>query len=267
MPPAVVHPPLQIHPSGIYNDAFAEIASSLDAFNDRRERVVKASRDTTRDSKKVIFALLRYTPATRDTTLAAGGDALLAIRTVIAARIAKEVDAEMYPELQRSFSGGIQEYVEAAVLHAYLRDGRLVSQKTLSAEVADACRAEGTFEMHVDEGDYVLGVADTTGELMRLATMAGGKGDFETCEGVRVFLNTMVMLFEGIKLPGRAARDLRFKMGVMKTSYAKVELLCFNLCMRRAEFGNTLPMPPSQMTGAGGEEEKGRGTQKRPRNA
>lgn len=246
-----MHAPITIKSSACYNDTFREIATSLDSFNDRRERVVKASRDTTRDSKKAIFGLHRYTHATRAETLSTGAEALAKIREHIAAKTASELDADLYADLHRACSPGLQEYVEAAVFHAYLRDGTLISQRALSEELAEVCRTspDVEFEMHVDEGDYVLGVADATGELMRLAITAAGRGDLDACLAVRVFLNCMVLAFEGIKLTGRAAKDLRFKMGVMQASNTKVEVACFDLCMRRAEFGDATVMPPPVASG------------------
>lgn len=228
--------------SGVYNAVFKEIAAELDSHNELRERVIKASRDTTYQSKKAIFALHRIKSSTREETLSAGAAALSDIRELIATRIASELDATTYQLLHRSFSPGMQEYIEAAVFHAYLRDGALATLPALSREVSDACAAaEGVrFQMHVDPADYVLGVADATGELMRLAVAAAGRGDTHVCFEVRQFLNALIATMGAIKLPGRAGRDMNFKMSVMRQSGEKVEAACFNAVMRRAEFGENV---------------------------
>lgn len=230
---------------GTFNTAFKAIASELDGFNELRERLVKASRDTTYQSKKAIFALHRVKDSNRAEILEQGVKNLTAIRELIATRIASEMSADLYPRLHRSFSPGMQEYVEAAIFHAYIRDGALISRDALSAEVADACAQNNPdgFKMYVEAGDYVLGVADATGELMRLAIAAGGQGNARVCFAVRDFLVMMVESFDGLKLPGYAGRDLSFKMNVMRQSCEKVEATCFGLSMRRAEFGeNALPV-------------------------
>jgi predicted translin family RNA/ssDNA-binding protein len=45
--------------SGLIGDSFTSYAKQLDDINERRERLVKASRDVTIASKKVIFAVHR----------------------------------------------------------------------------------------------------------------------------------------------------------------------------------------------------------------
>jgi predicted translin family RNA/ssDNA-binding protein len=229
-------------PTGQYIDDFKAIAAELDLRNEQRERIVKASRDTTYLSKKVIFGLHRIKETNRETTVAEGAAALSAIRDVLATRIAKELSADLYPLLQRSFSPGMQEYVEAAVFHAYLRDGSLVSRDMLSQEISAVCTAtEGVYlDMYVDPADYFLGVADATGELMRLAVSAAGRGDTNICFEVRRFLNVLVGTMHGIKLCGYAGREMSFKMNVMRQSAEKVEAACFNAVMRRAEFGENV---------------------------
>jgi predicted translin family RNA/ssDNA-binding protein len=224
---------------GRYNAAFKDIAGELDSFNELRERIVKASRDTTYKSKKSIFGLHRIKDSNRGQTLKQGDADLAEVRALIATRIASELSADLYPQLHRSFSPGMQEYIEAAVFHAYLRDGTLVSRDVLSKELAAACvEADGVgFEMFVEAGDYMLGVADATGELMRLAVGAAGRGDATVCFDVRTFLSSLVSAFEGVRLQGHAGREMNFKMNVMRQSSEKVEATCFNVVMRRAEFG------------------------------
>ncbi|KAJ3476140.1 hypothetical protein NLG97_g9220 [Lecanicillium saksenae] len=49
-------------PRGRFHDMFEGFRDELDQHHDRRERLVKVSRDVTAQSKKIIFALQRYAP-------------------------------------------------------------------------------------------------------------------------------------------------------------------------------------------------------------
>jgi predicted translin family RNA/ssDNA-binding protein len=231
--------------SGAYTAAFQALAEELDALNALRERLVKASRDTTQASKKLIFALHRAprpgTPG-HDFALTAARSDAARIRELIAVRIAGEIDGEdCYARLQRAFSPGLQEYVEGALLLGYMDGGSLVPREELERELQNACEASNIgFSMPLDPGDYVLGVADLTGELMRLAVGAAANGDVETPFRVRAFLEPLLGCFEGLltQRRGPLMRDLPGKVAVFRQSLAKVERTCFDITMRRAEFGD-----------------------------
>jgi predicted translin family RNA/ssDNA-binding protein len=236
-------------PDGAYMEAFKEAAAELDAFNERRERVVKASRDTTYRSKKVIFALHRASPATLDADVASARAELSAVRTIIANRIARELCDDDYPRLHRAFSPGIQEYVEAALFLGYTAGSGLVSREQLEAELQASCvDAAVPFAMHLDPSDYVLGVADLTGELMRLAVGSSAKGDTVTPFRVRDFLTPLLACFEAMRpTGGTLARDFSGKLSVFRQSLTKCEAVCFNISIREAEFG---PNGPAEFAAA-----------------
>jgi predicted translin family RNA/ssDNA-binding protein len=231
--------------AGAYTAAFQALADELDTLNALRERLVKASRDTTQASKKLIFALHRAprpgTPG-HDFALAAARADAARIRELIAVRIAGEIDGEdSYARLQRAFSPGLQEYVEGALLLGYMDGGSLVPREELERELQGACAASNVgFSIPLDPGDYVLGAADLTGELMRLAVGAAANGDVETPFRVRAFLEPLLGCFEGLltQRRGPLMRDLPGKVAVFRQSLAKVERTCFDITMRRAEFGD-----------------------------
>jgi predicted translin family RNA/ssDNA-binding protein len=62
---------------------------------------------------------------------------------------------------QRQISGGIQEYMEAISFDHYLRHQKLISIEEAAASIP------GSINLTVD--DYVLGIFDLVGELMRFA--------------------------------------------------------------------------------------------------
>eukprot|EP00166_Cyanidium_caldarium_P005032 ctg_578.g254 len=118
--------------SSRYDDIFGPVAAELDAYKEKRERLVKASRDTTAAAKKVIFKLLRVNkvvgPTARtldDPLLDEAEEDLAAVRRKIVDDIAAEFVAdpassltEEYWRYQPQFSTGLQEYIEAAAAAA-----------------------------------------------------------------------------------------------------------------------------------------------------
>ncbi|CAI7898615.1 unnamed protein product, partial [Closterium sp. NIES-53] len=145
--------------------------------NERRERLVKASRDVTIQSKKIIFAIHR---ATTPRALAAAAQQLASLRAHHMAQVARELQEDDYWRFTRAYTWGLQEYVEAASFLHFRQTGRLLTLAEVNGAFEGILDRDGrTFHMHA--ADYVLGLADLTGEVMRLAVSsraaAGGGGD------------------------------------------------------------------------------------------
>ena len=89
-----------------------------------------------------------------------------------------------------------------------------------------------TVTVHVPPTEYMLGVADLTGEMMRMAITSVGKGDldlpFELCKFLRVVLDAFVSY-------GNASRELNRKLWTLKQSVQKVENACYTLQVRGSE--------------------------------
>jgi len=79
---------------------------------------------------------------------------------------------------------------------------------------------------------YLLGVADLTGELMRMAIHSIGQGDFdlpfEHCKFLRIIYDAFVSF-------GNVDRDLSRKVQVLRQSLQKVETACYTLQVRGSE--------------------------------
>ncbi|KAF3938770.1 hypothetical protein ABW19_dt0201181 [Dactylella cylindrospora] len=118
-------------PTGPYISMFSSFRNELDEHHDRRERIIKASRDVTAASKKIIFTLQRLRPSH------------LPIKSlppyIVEEIVAQEAKiqgllAGVLPDLQgingwryqRQISPGIQEYVEALSFRHYLMKGELL---------------------------------------------------------------------------------------------------------------------------------------------
>ena len=86
--------------------------------------------------------------------------------------------------------------------------------------------------VHIPPMEYMLGIADLTGELMRVAITSIGIGDikkpFELCSFLR-------HIYDGFLLFGSANKELARKMYTLKQSLQKVEAGCYTLQVRGSE--------------------------------
>lgn len=147
---------------------FESFRDELDEHHDRREGIIKASRDITAASKKIIFSLQRVRTLKSDippkiaTEIKDRGAGMRIQFESIAADLTG-INAWRY---QRQISPGIQEFMEAISFEHYLR-----TQKLITLEEASKTLPAG---VDLTGDDYVLGIFDLVGELMRFAitTMA-----------------------------------------------------------------------------------------------
>ena len=142
---------------------------------------------------------------------------------------------------QRQISGGIQEYMEAISFEHYLRHQSLIT-------IEEAAKTlQGGIELTGD--DYVLGLFDLVGELMRFAitTMAttgslpgSVKGeDSVERRDILVDLRSLRTSFQALDTSSCGGtglgKDVEKKMEVMKTCVEKVETAVYGLIIRGRE--------------------------------
>ena len=151
---------------------------------------------------------------------------------------------------QRQVSSGVQEFVEAVSFQHYL-----TTQCLIMVEETQRLLPKGVQLM---EDDYLLGLYDLVGELMRFAITGmatGGKlpggdsrsdemqsgGDIEALGGVRKRdvvqdLRELRTAFEGMDTRGGSlGRDVEKKMEVMRTCVEKVENAAYGMIIRGRE--------------------------------
>ena len=141
---------------------------------------------------------------------------------------------------QRQISGGIQEYMEAISFEKYLR-----SQTLITIEDAKKSLPEG---IDLTGDDYVLGIFDLVGELMRFAitTMAttgslpGSKADEgEEERDILMDLRGLRSSFGALDTTSCGGtglgKDVEKKMEVMKTCVEKVETAVYGMIIRGRE--------------------------------
>ncbi|KAE8167534.1 Translin family-domain-containing protein [Aspergillus tamarii] len=220
---------------------FETFRNELDEHHDRRERLIKISRDITALSKKIIFSLQRIrklnAPLPENITKETQSR-FTQIQSLFTTAISDITGPNKW-RYQRQLSGAIQEYIEALSFHHYLTTQTLI---TLS-EV----RANLPAEILVTEEDYLLGLFDLTGEMMRFAVTALSAGSAASEEkkmglskeqnGIVVDLREMRSLFEGLSVSRRhnLIKDMGKKMEVMQGSVEKVERAAYGILVRGSE--------------------------------
>ncbi|EDQ90324.1 uncharacterized protein MONBRDRAFT_20699 [Monosiga brevicollis MX1] len=220
---------------------FFGYAKRLTDKHDRYERLVKLSRDVTIHSKRAIFILHRITAENKDTTLQEAREKLVEIRENLRA-IARELQGHDPFLYARAFSPGLQEYIEAATFLAFNEDGRLATLAELEEAIAQPEKpsepvegdagAEAPVALAIPPLDYILGIADLTGELMRMCI--NNLGDEALTSSIMTFVRQCFDAFR--HLPHRMHdKDLRFKIDVLESSLKKIENACYTLTVRGTE--------------------------------
>ncbi|KAL4882414.1 Translin family-domain-containing protein [Aspergillus karnatakaensis] len=235
---------------------FEHFRDELDKHHDRRERLIKISRDITALSKKIIFSLQRVRTANapippsilKDTSsrFAQINDLFLAAVPEMTA-----LNTHRY----RQLSGGIQEFIEALSFKHYLETQTLITLPEVAKQLPS--------EISVSEEDYAMGLFDLTGEIMRFAvtslsagchTDSGAEKDEGEGEavggqnlpkllpaqaGVVRDLREIRAEFEGLSIPRRhdnyIFREFGKKAEVMQNSVEKVERAAYGILVRGSE--------------------------------
>ena len=236
--------------------AFKAYQLELDEKHDRHERLVKTSRDVTSQSKKIIFLLHRVVGVEdKDKILAEADEKFGDVRKLVQ-HIAMELRDDDSPDAghryRRAYRMGIQEYVEALGFSFYCRYGRLVTYDEVVAttqcerqvfekddgEKSPPEKIPHTVEsspirLFVDPLDYVLGIADLTGECMRLCINSVGSGKTRDLAHICDFVRGLYSAFS--TLDKTASSEIGKKMNVMAESLRKIETTCYNVIVRGSE--------------------------------
>lgn len=215
---------------------FEAFRDELDEHHDRRERIIKASRDITALSKKIIFSLQRVRQ----------------LQTPIPPPIAKEIKPrydsikELFisvaPDLQGLdawryhgyISSGCQEFVEAISFQHYLETQKLMTHSEAQDYIPGG--------VELTANDYLLGLFDLTGELMRfgITSMAtsgamprgAGKDEFDNAD-LLADLRLLKSSLESLEIENTASN--KQKVEVMRQSVKKVENAAYSMIVRGSE--------------------------------
>lgn len=258
--------------TGPYIDMFQEYRKELDEKHDRHERIVKLSRDCTIHSKRIIYTLHRVSgsdASERGKVLQEAEDKLRADVLPRLKSIALEMKG-LDPHLHHyAYAPGVEEFIEALTYLEYLKTCRLISPEeivrdylTFEVEPAPSTKQDGkgtaesnasnipeapevekkdsekeeakaeVIQFPLDPLDFVLGVADLTGELMRLGINSIGCGEHSWPFDLLPFMRALYCGFHSV---GSQSKNMSKKMGILRASLAKVENVCYTLKIRGSE--------------------------------
>ncbi|SPP80745.1 translin-associated protein X [Drosophila guanche] len=256
--------------------AFRNYSTELTTKHDRHERIVKLSRDITIESKRIIFTLhsIDSRKQNKEKILEEAQQRLNKLIEVNFRSIALELrDQDVY-QYRNAYSAGLQEFIEAYTYMEYLsREDNDEPPKSVSdwqalqsvmqyvenpskakdegasVEETDAAEEElpKKFQFFIDPTEYVLGLSDLTGELMRRCINSLGSGDTDTCMET---CSTLQMFYTGyISLNLQRARELWRKITTMRQSVLKAENVCYNVKVRGGEaavWGSNFDQKPAE---------------------
>nr|CAG8523909.1 9085_t:CDS:2 [Entrophospora candida] len=202
---------------------FTTFKNSLDEHYARRERIIKCSRDITIQSKNLITFAQRITPKTLNSSIEKSATTKQEIL-----KLFKDISVEL--QGVNYYSDSLQEYIEAMSLLEYLHNRKLLDKiKDVDNDFKDE---NGTQFLQVTNEDYLLGVADLSGELMRYATNCIGRGDHDFASIIGRFLRDLKSDYEIIAHNKYFVR----KLEVMKQNLNKVEDVCYAIKIRGSEY-------------------------------
>ncbi|KAM0276182.1 hypothetical protein ACHAQH_006989 [Verticillium albo-atrum] len=207
-----------------FTPMFMEFRNELDEHHDRKERIVKASRDVTALSKKMVNNL---------------GDLPKRTQDEINSRMAEikghltPLEADLTPLNRHRYATtlrGLEELVEALSFAHYLQHQTLITPEEAAAAVPAA--------IDLTEGDYLYGIFDLFGEMMRFATVTTAQsgqlaGQNEGKRDILMDFHELSSAFE--ILPEIHDRTFRSKMEAMRQSVRKVEKLGYGIAIRGSE--------------------------------
>lgn len=248
---------------------FQEYAQELDDKHDRYERIVKLSRDITIEAKRIIFLLhtIDGRKNNRFKVLEEAEQRLSKVIEVNFKSIALELAGQDPYQYRCAYSPGLQEFIEAYSFMEYYKGGADEISGTMSdwmflqqkmqydrgdklntvkdntqksmenptdPDVENDVKTEPQkCEFIIDPTEYILGIADLTGELMRRCINSLGSGETDVCLETNKVLQ---QLYSGyISLNVQRCRELSRKIYTMRQSVLKAENVCYNVKVRGGE--------------------------------
>eukprot|EP00178_Gracilaria_changii_P018293 TRINITY_DN521_c0_g1_i3.p1 TRINITY_DN521_c0_g1~~TRINITY_DN521_c0_g1_i3.p1 ORF type:complete len:193 (-),score=19.49 TRINITY_DN521_c0_g1_i3:1561-2139(-) len=179
----------------------------------------------------VTASFARITPSTRERDIERVSQSLGRVRVLMATRVANEFDQNDYYRFHRAFTLGMQEYVEARTFLYFAVHQALMSPDQIENEIKEVCEMKEKPPLPLDLADYVLGVADLTGELMRQ-----GVSDSSWSGQIALFMAEIERALESlVEKHHLEIKDMHSKLQVLKKSVFKVERSCYEVAIQNAE--------------------------------
>lgn len=180
------------------------IKKDLETYQEERNQIIIASRDILRYSKNAIFALHRGGKKEAENFLKSA-------ETVIS-RLNKAYNKNNRLRFEGSYKASLEEYVEAKTFWLFM------AGKSLDKLPFESIGPE----------EYINGLADLTGELVRQAVLRATKGDYKVLENYRVFTEEIVGFMLNLYLTGVS----RQKFDDAKRNLKRLEQIIYETKLR-----------------------------------
>lgn len=178
---------------------FENIRKDLVDFEEQREFLITQARQVIQLSKKIVYALHRDDLEKADRE----------VREI--KQLVEKLPESGYDTGMRSTA--MQEYVEALAYYCFIREGRIPTRK----------------EMGVDTNDYLMGLCDLTGELVRKAVRDIIKGDYEAAMKIKEIVDDLHGEFLHFDLRNG---ELRKKSDSIKYNLKKLEEIVYDIRLK-----------------------------------
>lgn len=186
--------------------ALAKIRKDLHDFDEKREGVIKTSRDILRFSKQAINAVHRENMREASALLAK------------AEKDIKKVEAMFKKDIKLHsvgvYNAAMEEYAEAMCFLHYVKTGKLLSPAKLK----------------ISGETYLMGVCDLTGELARRSVRLATKKKHKELEKLRDLVDDIHAFFASLNLRNS---ELRKKYDSIKWNLKKVEEVLYDIKIRK----------------------------------
>lgn len=178
---------------------FENMRKELDRIDREREKVIDLSRKIIKESKLIIYAVHRD-------SLHEAGKRVITIKTML-----KKLPAEAYDTGMGTTAR--QEYVEALTFYHFVKDDMIPTADDLGVSVYE----------------YLLGLCDLSGELMRKAIYAVIKDQLRMVYRIR---DTVDALYHEFLKCNLRNGELRKKADQIKWNLEKIEGVIYDLAKR-----------------------------------
>ncbi|KAJ3371173.1 hypothetical protein GGF31_003596 [Allomyces arbusculus] len=201
----------------------------LDAQWNQREAVIKQSREITRESKKLIVMLHRHDPkvAFVESEMAAFPAAKAKVLQMLSKLASQFKSRQEFHRYSSNVKHCIQEFLEAVAFHYFMEFRRMIP-------FDDARLLLESLGLQLMPQDYIMGISDVSGEVMRFATNAATKGNTEWVEASRAYLQDFYHACLSLDASFNE-NDMNRKIDTTRESVLKVERLAYDLAIRQSE--------------------------------
>lgn len=223
---------------------FRAYATELDAKHDRYERIFKINRDIGIESKRIIFFLHTIDKESkRDSILDTAKSRLDKVAQTMFRDIAHELDSQDAYQFHRAYRAGLEEYVEALTFYEYLQNNsmqdwsnleRMLTYHTTPSDLTTQQIATKATRVMITPTDYILGIADLTGELTRKCINSLAIGDITSCYQICSLVRKIYVGFVGYTSLV-STNEMSKKILTLKQSLAKMENACYTIKVRGSE--------------------------------